>query len=141
MEIRDFLFKGNMPLYDKALDAYALRQRTMAKNIANATTPGYRPEKVSFEEQFQQSEMVLRGTKSEPGHIRIGAANSASEIHLGREDAPVPKPEIYFSGESHVNVDKEMSELAQNQIRFRLASRLTQRYFSGLQSAIRGSSS
>ncbi|MBL7997746.1 MAG: flagellar basal body rod protein FlgB [Candidatus Kapabacteria bacterium] len=138
MDVKDYLFKGNMPLYGKALDAYALRQRTIAKNISNATTPGYRPERVRFEEEFSQNELAMRGLKSEDGHLRMGTATNAGEVDPAREDAPVPKPEVYFSGESHVNVDREMSELAQNQIRFRLASRLTQRYFSGLQSAIRG---
>lgn len=137
MEVNDYLFRGNLPLYGSALDTYAVRQRTIAKNIANATTPGYRPEHVRFEEEFQQEDMTLRGTKSDPAHIPFGK-REASEIHGEREDASIPKPEIFFAGDSHVNVDKEMSELAQNQIRFRLASRLTQRYFGGLQSAIKG---
>lgn len=139
MEVNDRLFQGNMPLYSRALDAYALRQRTIAKNIANATSPGYRPERVRFEEEFQESQNMLRGTRSEGGHTSIGP-RPPGDVAGEREDAPIPKPEVYFAGESHVNIDKEMSEMAQNQIRFRLASRLTQRYFSGLQSAIRGTS-
>jgi flagellar basal body rod protein FlgB len=69
--------------------------------------------------------------------VRIGPPTD-DEARPEREDAPVPRPEIYFAGESHVNVDKEMGELAKNQIRFRLVSRLTQRYFNGLQQAIKG---
>ncbi|MBL7975979.1 MAG: flagellar basal body rod protein FlgB [Candidatus Kapabacteria bacterium] len=139
MEVNDHLFMGNMPLYSRALDTYALRQRTIAKNIANATSPGYRPERVRFEEEFQESENMLQGARAADGHTYIGP-RPAGDVKGEREDAPIPKPEIYFAGESHVNIDREMSELAQNQIRFRLASRLTQRYFSGLQSAIRGTS-
>jgi flagellar basal body rod protein FlgB len=56
------------------------------------------------------------------------------------DGAPVPQPEIYFSGETHVNIDKEMSNLAQNQIRFRFASKMVNGYFTGMQSAINGRS-
>ncbi|RMF32645.1 MAG: hypothetical protein D6747_08745 [Chlorobiota bacterium] len=48
MDVRDYLFREKLPLMSTALEAYALRQRTIAKNIANATTPGYRPERVRF---------------------------------------------------------------------------------------------
>lgn len=137
MDVRDYLFRSNLPLLSTALDAYALRQRTIAKNIANATTPGYRPEQVRFEEEFLQSELMLRGTRTDPQHIPIGPLPDG-EVRPTREDAPVPRPEVYFAGESHVNVDKEMAELAKNQIRFRLVSRLTQRYFNSLQQAIKG---
>lgn len=67
----------------------------------------------------------------------MGSLND-SEIKGEGEQSPVPEPERFFSGETHVNVDKEMSELAKNQIRFRFASRMTQRLFQGMQTAIRG---
>ncbi|KXB97761.1 MAG: hypothetical protein AA908_04980 [Chlorobi bacterium NICIL-2] len=137
MDVRDYLFREKLPLMSTALEAYALRQRTIAKNIANATTPGYRPERVRFEEEFLQSELMLRGTRTNAQHIGIGPPFD-DEVQPEREQAPVPKPEVYFAGESHVNVDREMGELAKNQIRFRLVARLTQRYFSGLQQAIKG---
>lgn len=139
MDVRDYLFREKLPLLSTALEAYALRQRTIAKNIANATTPSYRPERVRFEEEFLQSELMLRGTRTSPQHVPIGPRPD-SEVTPEREDAPIPRPEIYFAGESHVNIDKEMGELAKNQIRFRLVSRLTQRYFNGLQQAIKGTS-
>ncbi len=137
MDVRDYLFREKLPLMSTALEAYALRQRTIAKNIANATTPGYRPERVRFEEEFLQSELMLRGTRTNNQHIGIGPPFD-DHVHPEREQAPVPKPEVYFAGESHVNVDKEMGELAKNQIRFRLVARLAQRYFNGLQQAIKG---
>ena len=50
---------------NKALDAYALRQQTFAKNIANADTPNYRPEKVEFEELFHREEVVLKRSRDQ----------------------------------------------------------------------------
>lgn len=139
MIFRQHLFKNRLPLMNRAMDAYALRQQTTAKNIANATSPKYRPERVKFEELFVNQEVVLKGSTSEGNHIPIGMSNG-EDVEGEKMDREIPEPEIYFSGETHVNIDKEMSEMAQNQIRFRFASLSTKKFFSGMSSAIRGSS-
>jgi len=122
---------------NRALDAYAMRQQTIATNMTNATSPVYRPQRVKFEEEFQKQQTVLSGARGDSRHLPIGSLQDG-EIRGEGEAAAIPEPERLFSGESHVNVDKEMSELAQNQIRFRFASRMTQRFFQGMQNAIRG---
>ena len=122
---------------NRGLDAYALRQRTISKNIANSTAPHYRPEKVAFEELFQGAQSVEKGDTTDDMHIPIGSQGEGA-IEGEREPAQVPEAEIYFSGENHVNIDKEMSELAQNQIRFRFASLMVKGYFKGMQTSIAG---
>lgn len=124
---------------NSALDTYALRQQTIAKNIANINSPHYRPESVKFEEFFHQQEAVLAGNTTTDTHIPLGASNPpfAEGEKIPQE---VPSPQVYFSGETHVNIDKEMSSLAQNQIRYRFVSQMVNRYFSGMQSAIQGQS-
>lgn len=141
MLVSNHLFTEKLPLLNQALDAYTLRQQTIARNIANATTPNYKPEVVSFEEEFQQVKGVSsKGDTTNNMHIPFGTQSSA-EVKGTVKDASVPKPQVLFAGESHVNVDKEMSELAQNQIRFRFASKMTGKVFQGLQTAIRGTQS
>lgn len=39
----------------KALDALSLRAATIAQNVANASSPGYRPVRVSFEDELRQA--------------------------------------------------------------------------------------
>lgn len=131
------MFKKRIPLINRGLDAYAMRQRVISKNIANATSPHYRPEMVRFEEFFHNPEVVLSGTRTNKFDIPLGK-KSDSEIQGEFANAPVPAPEIYFAGESHVNIDKEMTKLAENQIRFRFASRAMKAYFSRFQTAIVG---
>lgn len=137
MIYRHFLFSKRLPLMNRALDTYALRQRTISKNIANATSPHYRPEKVKFEEFFHHPELVAKGNRTEDRHIPLGKPDPGS-VKGEIENREIPEPEIYFSGETHVNIDKEMSELAQNQIRFRFGSRMVNRYFQGMNSSITG---
>lgn len=128
-----------MPLMNSALDTYALRQQTISKNIANINSPHYRPESVKFEEFFHQQEVVLAGSTTTDSHIPLGASNP-SFAEGEKVPQEVPSPQVYFSGETHVNIDKEMSSLAQNQIRYRFVSQMVNRYFSGMQSAIQGQS-
>jgi flagellar basal-body rod protein FlgB len=140
MKIRAWLFRERLPLLNRALDAYTLRQRVIAENIANATTPEYQPRRVRFEEFFQQyADVVARGIRTDERHIPIGPPDPATVVP---EDTPaaLPRAEVYIGGESHVNVEREMSELAQNQIRFRFAARMVARYFQSLQTVIRGTS-
>ena len=137
MIYNQFLFKDKLPLMNRGLDAYSTRQRTIAKNIANATSPHYRPEAVKFEEFFHNPEMVAKGVTDEDTHIPLGAKNPG-DVEREIEDAAVPKAEVYFSGETHVNIDKEMSNMAQNQIKFRFASKMVGKYFQGMLTAITG---
>ncbi|MFY8160260.1 MAG: flagellar basal body rod protein FlgB [Candidatus Kapaibacteriota bacterium] len=138
MIFRQHLFKNSLPLMNRAMDAYSLRQQTTAKNIANATSPRYRPERVKFEELFVNQEVVIKGGTDDGVHIPIGKS-SGNDIEGEKMNREIPEAEIFFSGETHVNIDKEMSEMAQNQIRFRFASMATKKFFNGMSSAIRGS--
>jgi flagellar basal-body rod protein FlgB len=134
---KQHLFKEQIPLINRGMDAYSMRQKVIAENISNATSPGYRPEKVKFEEYFHDSGVVAIGSKTNEKHIPLGK-KSVDEVEGEFSPANVPNAEVYFSGETNVNIDKEMSELAQNQIRFRFASKALRAYFTGLQTAIRG---
>ncbi|MDQ1266914.1 MAG: flagellar basal-body rod protein FlgB [Bacteroidota bacterium] len=137
MIYRSYLFRKKLPLMNRALDAYALRQSTTSKNIANATSPFYRPEQVKFEEFFQDQEVVETGQRTDDLHIPIGKPDE-SNVEGVKEDTPIPAPEVFFSGETHVNIDKEMSKMAENQIRFRFGTNMVKKYFTGMSSAIRG---
>ncbi len=137
MIFRYHLFNDKLPLYSRALDTYALRERTIAKNIANTSSPHYKPEMVKFEEFFKNQEIATTGSITNENHIPIGPPTTG-EIQGELASKPVPQPEIYFSGDSHVNIDKEMSDLAENQIRFRFASRLVKKFFTGINSAVSG---
>ncbi len=139
MIYRQYLFRGELPLLNRGLDAYALRQKTIASNIANATTPGYTPKSVKFEQFFNDAvDTAEKGVVTNDKDIPIGEEPQDSEVEAKVQTLPVPEPELYFSGDSHVNIDKEMAELAQNQIRYRFAARAVHSYFQDMQNAITG---
>ncbi len=136
MAIQILLFKERLPLMHKALDAYSMRLTAIAENIANVNTVGYSPKRVKFEELFEKniSQMQIFGeTKT---YNTSQQSNKIIEPVVEIEN--VPEYEKFFSGQSNVNIDKEMAELAETQIRFRFVSRLLKRYFASLNSAITG---
>ncbi len=123
----------------KALDVYSMRFRTIAENIANASTPNYHPKEVKFEELFksESAKFQISGVRTSIAHLRMDETE-ADDVEIPEDTQNIPQSEEYFAGNSHTNIDREMSELAETQIRFRFVSRLVKRYFSGLNSAITG---
>lgn len=131
--------KTRIPNLEKALEAYSLRQKAIASNIANATTPGYKKVEVSFEDQLSSeiNSLRLKGTQTNEKHLSIGA-KSISEAKPEIVESKTNKEDEYKSGYNNVDIDEEMALLAQNQLQYRMATRLISRAFKGIQSAIRG---
>jgi flagellar basal-body rod protein FlgB len=94
------------------LDASSVRQKTISSNIANVNTPGYKSSKVSFETELAKA------------IDRSGAAMvKTHENHLGGAIASEVKGEVKVMdgtsmGETgnNVDIDKEMVDLAANEI-------------------------
>lgn len=59
-----------------ALDGLALRQRTIANNIANVNTPGYQAQRVSFEDALAKS------VQDGDGHAAASTARSLEPTRL-----------------------------------------------------------
>jgi flagellar basal-body rod protein FlgB len=134
----------NIPLLNKALDAYALRQKVSASNISNITSVGYKSQSVSFEEHLAAAKdgSVITGARTNEHHLPIGFGTASElrgpEVYETRDDKPVGYNEM-ASGFNDVDIDQEMTNLAKNQIQFRFGSRFIGETFKGIQKAIRGS--
>lgn len=133
-----------VPVLSKALDAYALRHKAIAANIANITTAGYRAKSVMFEDELSSAlrNQAISGVTTDKHHIPIGAAGIA-DATAAVTDQPLPGRPVgdpLASGVNNVDLDTEMAELAKNQIRFKFSARLISDTFKGIQSSIRGTS-
>lgn len=136
MKIENNFFKERVPLLNKAMDTYSLRMETAAKNIANINSVDYKPERVAFEELFSQ-QLAISGSKTDNKHISIGAEPNPNPEILARS---TPSGEEYNSGENDINLDREMADIAETQIRFQFASQGISKYFRQLGGAITGTS-
>lgn len=126
----DKLFGGPYPLLKQALHACALRQEVLAHNIANVNTPGYRRKDVSFE-QFLRAAQVAPLQTTDPRHYALPPSRSA-ESQTEIEDAPM-RPDG-----NTVDIDYEMAQLAENQIRFQALSQLITGRYQSLKLVITG---
>jgi flagellar basal-body rod protein FlgB len=106
----------------RALDGLSLRQQTISNNLANADTPGFKAQQVQFEDALQQA--IQRGqggdlplATTEPGHI-----DDLAEI----QDRPrtTTLGGAYRADGNTVDVEREMSDLAETQISYSAATRL-----------------
>lgn len=118
----------------QALHAYALRHRVIAGNIANAETPGYQPRRVTFEEAARRAMGGSTGVE--------GAVTHSSHMPVGAGPLNPMHPEVVEqtpSGEeTGVDLQREMVDLVENQLSYRLAVRLLDMKYNQLQAAIRG---
>ena len=134
--------RTTIPLLGKALDAYALRQKVIASNIANIATVGYRSQTVSFENELGDALQgsQISGMQTNERHLPIGAPSMADPAIQVTDTNRGQAATTNTSGVNDVDVDNEMAELAKDQIHFRFAARMISDAFKGIQKSIRGQS-
>lgn len=127
-------------LFDKTTNALAtslnmrqLRHNVTSSNIANAETPGYHAKKMDFEDALARA-VDLDGLRS------ISTTNE-NHIVVGGQSARV-RPEIYENPDVAVNGDgntvdleKEMSALAENTLMYKAALQLINKKLAALKYA------
>ncbi|WP_126426366.1 flagellar basal body rod protein FlgB [Brevibacillus marinus] len=127
----------NLRLLERSLDVSMLRQRVIANNIANADTPHFTSKRVVFEELLRQElerpASKLRAYRTDPRHLPFRTIGSIPEPLI----AANPNAMVQHNG-NDVDLEYEMSEMAENQIWYNGLVQLTGGYFSKLSSVING---
>ena len=90
-----------LALLSRALDAAALRQSVHATNVANVDTEGYRRLEVVYSAELQ----------------RLGAGGPAVDANEALSWAQA-EPEVVESAGTHVKLDQEMAQMAENAVRY-----------------------
>jgi flagellar basal-body rod protein FlgB len=121
----------------KALDAQATRQRAHVQNIANAETPNYKRVVVDFEGMLKEAtDLTELGPikQTDPGHLPNATPDIEQLSPRIRQEMPDPNG----TGVNGVDIDKEMAEMAETQIRYLTSLELLKRRYNNLKSVIRG---
>jgi flagellar basal-body rod protein FlgB len=110
-----------------ALDEASLRQQAISSNIANINTPGYQRMDVSnsFESAFKSALSNL-GSGGSVGTMPTGSISTASDQGPARPDG------------NTVQLESEMTGLAQNSAKYEFASTMIANSFHGMKTAITG---
>jgi flagellar basal-body rod protein FlgB len=128
-------------IFDKTTDALStainmrlLKNNVISANIANAETPGYKAKKMDFEEALARQvdiDGLRKMSTSHKDHIPVGGTISARA-----------KAEIYDNPDgvttndgNTVDLEKEMTMLAENQIQYKAAIQLINKKLAALKYA------
>ena len=114
------------------LDILKQRHGLLASNISNLDTPGYKPRDIDFKDAL--SKALKSGgnselTRTHPRHVQAGNDVSNSLEIVENTDA--------WNGLNHVNIDKEMTSLMENNLMYRTTVELLLKKISLLKEVIK----
>ena len=123
----DKLFGGDTFVAStRALDAYALRHQTIANNLANVNTPGYKRQEVRFEDQLASA--LQAGNSPTGGSLHTVSQVTPTVATIGSTSARADG--------NNVDLESENIDLAVNTLRFEALSQQVGGYFTGLKAVI-----
>ena len=116
----------------RMLDYRSVKHQTIAGNLANVETPGYRPKALTFDEELRKA--------ADKSKIRLKTTNPK---HLGND--PLLEGRATFETQTKaepyrrpddLNIDREMAEMLQNNVLYEATVRLLAKRFTALKTAI-----
>ncbi|MCX6117159.1 MAG: flagellar basal body rod protein FlgB [Proteobacteria bacterium] len=132
------LFNFSDRLQMQSLGLRGKRNEVVTANIANAETPGFRAFGFDFEKQLQSlGDDNVRSTMrtSDPRHVKNAFTQANGQV---TPDVYVRPTESVDEDGNTVDIDKEMSEMARNQILYRTTVETLNRKIGMLKYAING---
>ncbi len=130
-----------MPFIDRlgrSLDVMSRRQQLIAANVGNAETPHYRTVDIDFNEALAAA---LEPRRSDYGRSTL-VTSDPRQIGAGRQASSVRPREVRGlptrPDGNNVNIEREMSALAQTRGRYRVATMLIRNRFRQIAAALSG---
>lgn len=118
-----------------AINYRLMRNGVTSSNIANAETPGYHAKKLDFEEALARAldtEGLGAMTTDDPEHYIIGRGGIA-----GTKVEVYDNPDVNKTNDGNtVDLEKEMSELAENTVLYKAALQLINKKLGALRYAV-----
>jgi flagellar basal-body rod protein FlgB len=119
-----------------ALDGLAKRQEAIGRNLANVDTPGYHAQNVNFEE-------TLQATLRQEDRPTLKLAKTSAEHLGGASEKPLLLLSYRQGGSeradgNNVNVDTELTQMAETGIRYQALTQLISKKFLLLKSIATG---
>lgn len=126
------LFDQTFFRLENALDYATKRNEVITNNIANSDTPFYKTKDVLFKTHLEMAmNKQLDNKRTHPKHFRFSNINEPFQTVTNSNTT-------FNHNGNNVDMDKEMSKLAQNQIYYRSVVDQVNNKFNRLQTVIRG---
>ncbi|WP_338059361.1 flagellar basal body rod protein FlgB [Bacillus coahuilensis] len=119
------LFSATTQSLEAGLNYSADKQKAISQNIANVDTPNYKAKDVKFESYFKKSVADIQANETSDKHMSFKPTSAT-----GTSAAPYNSSDfIYHHNGNGIDVDKEMADLATNQIYYNsLIQQLNHKY-------------
>jgi flagellar basal-body rod protein FlgB len=127
------LFGGTMRTLENSLDYASTKNRVISNNIANVDTPNYKTKDVVFKDVLDQAiQSKLEARKTNEKHFSFQPESQSTYRVITKNNT------VYNHNGNNVDIDKQMSDLAKNQIYYNsLVDRMSGK-FNSLRTVIRG---
>ncbi|MEC0767255.1 flagellar basal body rod protein FlgB [Bacillus atrophaeus] len=125
------LFSGTIQNLENALGRANVKQKVITNNIANIDTPNYKAKKVSFQNLLNQESSRLESVKTDYRHVDFSHTGSNGSIVANSNTA-------YQQNGNNVDIDKEMTDLAENQINYQALVERMSGKFNSLKTVLTG---
>ncbi len=123
----------SIKIFEQFLDYSAIKQKLIAKNVANISTINYKREDMSFDDYLRETERAELKTTVQ-NHYEFGInlnGDKPEEQAIVKDENPERE-----SNFNNVDIDKEMADLARNTIMYKFASRKVGNHYKNLQNII-----
>ncbi len=128
------LDQDHMKIVNNVMNMQLQRQNVIMGNISNVDTPNYKPLELTFEKELQDAlKLDVRGKMSttSQGHLPSLFENLTINADWTRRFMPRKA-----HGEDRVNLDKEMVNMAKNNLQYNTLSQVTKSGYDGLKTII-----
>jgi len=134
----DGIFKGMIPVLEKALDLRSMKHNLLVSNIANKDTPNYKAFDLAFASEMEklsgtQKSIKLRKTSS--GHF---PSNNSGKDYSGVSVKKTSQGVTQSADGNTVDIEKEMTSLAENHLLYDAAAQIMKKKLQGLKVVIQG---
>jgi flagellar basal-body rod protein FlgB len=129
MFIDNLLNQGNGPLLERVLKFTSARQRMIAENITNLSTPGYQQKDLSVDKfQAMLRRRVDKRNSSAPG--TVGFADIDAQIEE-------PRGSLLFHDGNNRSVEQIMTDNAKNALTHNLVIELLRKQYGTMEMALK----
>ncbi len=125
----NLIFGNSIPMTSKSLDFLWAKQLTIAHNLSNVDTPGYKSKYVTFEDEYQ-NRLKLARASGNASRTRSIIENSSYTVNETESSARLD--------DNNVNADAEEVEMARAQLQYQYVLNAMNSDISRLRGVIRG---
>ncbi|GFI08133.1 MAG: flagellar basal body rod protein FlgB [Lachnospiraceae bacterium] len=125
----NLMFGNSISMTSKSLDFLWAKQLTIAHNLSNVDTPGYKSKYVTFEDEYQ-NRLKLARAAGNASRTRSIIENSSYTINETESSARLD--------DNNVNADSEEVEMARAQLQYQYVLNAMNSDFTRLRGVIRG---